>query len=149
MDSDGSALKVIIADDSALVRERMASLLGEISGVEVSAETSDVPGTIDCVRRLMPHVLLLDISMPGGCGLDVLAWIRAERIPTLVVVVTNNSDPEYEIKARQNGAVEFFDKSRDFQKAADFIRELSERIFSLRGESSFPWSPANSISQPN
>ena len=122
-------LRVLVADDSAPVRERMVSLLGELPRVKVAAESDDVPGTIECVRRLRPHLILLDISMPGGSGLDVLDMIRAERIPTLVIVLTNHAEPEYETRALRSGAVAFLDKSRDFLKAIDFIREFSERTF--------------------
>jgi DNA-binding NarL/FixJ family response regulator len=122
-------LRVLVADDSAPVRERMVSLLGELPHVKVAAESDDVPDTIECVRRLRPHLVLLDISMPGGSGFDVLDMIRAERIPTLVIVLTNHAEPEYETRAFRTGAVAFLDKSRDFLKAIDFIRDFSERTF--------------------
>jgi DNA-binding NarL/FixJ family response regulator len=114
-----ASLRVLVADDSAPVRERMVSLLGELPCVKAVAESADVPSAIDSVRRLQPHVVILDISMPGGCGLDVLEVIRAERIPALVVVVTNYADPEYETRAREAGASAFFDKSRDFLKVIE------------------------------
>lgn len=122
-------LRVVVADDSDLVRERIVSLLSELPWVRVVGEAPDVGGAIDCVLRLRPHLVLLDLCMPGGTGLDVLAAIQSARIPALVVVLTNDSEPECEARARRAGAVAFFDKSRDFLKAVDFVREFSERSF--------------------
>jgi DNA-binding NarL/FixJ family response regulator len=121
-------LRVVVADDSDPVRERIVSLLSELR-VRVAGEAADVQGAIDCVCRLRPHLVLLDLCMPGGSGLDVLAAIQAARIPALVVVLTNDSEPECEARARRAGAIAFFNKSRDFLKAVDFVREFSERSF--------------------
>lgn len=144
MATEGTTLRVIIADDSDLVRERMVSLLREIPRVEVVAETADVPGTITCVRSLLPHVIILDISMPGGCGLDVLDMVRAEHIPSMVLVLTNFSDREYESRACRDGAVAFLDKSRDFLKAVDYVSELVGRLFPLHAGAVLPFARTQS-----
>jgi DNA-binding NarL/FixJ family response regulator len=125
MNSAPHWLRVIVADDSAPVRDRMVSMLREIPNVKLAAETSDVPETISLLRNLNPDVLILDIGMPGGCGLDVLDAIRAEHIQTKTLVVTNYADTEYETKALQAGALAFLNKSRDFLKAIDLVRDLA------------------------
>ncbi len=129
MVSGALTLRVVVADDSAPVRKRIVALLSELPRVRVAAEASDVQATIECVRKLRPHLVLLDMCMPGGSGLDVMAAIQADRIPALAVVLTNDSEPECETRARRAGAVAFFDKSRDFLKAVDFIKDFSERSF--------------------
>lgn len=121
-----SALKVVIADDSALVRDRMASMLKELTRVEVVAESVDVPGTLHQLRRIRPHVLILDMDMPGGSGMEVLRIIQSEEIPSLVIVLTNHCEPEYEEGALRGGAAAFLDKSRDFLKAVEIIRSLAD-----------------------
>lgn len=125
MPSNSARHRVLVADDSTPVRERMISLLRELSCVALTAETADVPGTIDCICRLRPHVVILDIGMPGGSGLDVLDFIRAKHISTQVVVLTNHTDPEYKVRVLQAGAAAFFDKSRDYLKAIDFVLNLA------------------------
>lgn len=125
MPSPPARLRVLVADDSPPVRERMISLLRELPCVTLTAEAADVPGTIDGICRLQPHVVILDLGMPGGCGLDVLDFIRAKLISTQVVVLTNDTDPEYKARALQAGAVAFLDKSRDFLKAIDFVLNLA------------------------
>ncbi len=138
MVTDNTSLRVLVADDFAPVRERMVELLQELPHVEVVAETADVQDTIEQVRGLQPHAIILDISMPGGCGLDVLDRIRAECNPAMVVVLTNHSSPEYEAKALRGGAVAFLDKSRDFLKAVDYVGKLAERMFRRDTGSLFP-----------
>lgn len=127
MEGPSAMVRVMIADDSTPIRERLAALLWEIPGVEVVAETSDVRATIDGVLTLMPDIVLLDINMPGGTGFDVLDHIRSQGLSTLAVVITTHEESEYEIRARASGAAAFFNKSRDFIAAADFVRNFTQR----------------------
>jgi DNA-binding NarL/FixJ family response regulator len=119
-------LRVLIADDSAPIRLRIVSLLNEIPRVNAVAETVDVPNTIKEVSLLQPHLIILDLNMPGGNGLDVLEFIRSEKIQSLVIVLTSETDPEYEFAALQAGVIAFLNKSRDFLKLVDVVRELAE-----------------------
>jgi two-component system response regulator DesR len=125
MQEIGPPLSVLIADDSAIVRDRLADLLREVSGVSIVGETEDVAGTLDGIRRLRPAVVVLDINMPGGSGLDVLKWIRQEGLAAVVIVLTNFAFPEYEQKARAYGASAFLNKSSEFMKAVELVRAHS------------------------
>lgn len=126
MEKPSATVRVIIADDSTPVRERLAALLWEIPCVEVVAETSDVAGTVHEVMTLLPDIVLLDISMPGGSGFDVLDRIRDEGLSTRAVIISTHVDSEYETRAKASGAAAFFNKSRDFNAAADFVRMFVE-----------------------
>ena len=126
MNPPTARLRVLVADDSTPIRVRIVSLLNEISRVNVVAETMDVSSTIEEVGLLQPHLVILDLNMPGGSGLDVLEYIRSEKIESMVLVMTSESDPEYQSTALQAGAIAFLNKSRDFRKLADIVRELSE-----------------------
>ncbi len=120
-------LSVVIADDSSVVRERLVSLLHEVPGVAVVAETGDVAGTLDAVRRLRPAILVLDLGMPGGSGLDVLGKMREEQLPAVVIVLTNYPYPEYEKAARRLGARAFLNKSLEFLKVAGLVSDLAAK----------------------
>ena len=124
---NGVFLSALIADDSAVVRERLAALLREVPGVAVVAQTEDVEGTLGAIRRLRPAVVVLDINMPGGSGLDVLRGMAQERMRAVVIVLTNVALPEYEQKARALGARAFLNKSNEFMKMADLVGELSNK----------------------
>lgn len=129
MEETSAAVRVLIADDSTPVRERMAALLWEIPRVEVIAETADVPGTMDGLMSLLPDIVLLDISMPGGNGFEVLERIRREGMATQVVVVTTHEEPEFECRAMESGAAAFFNKTRDFMAVAEFVRQFAQKGF--------------------
>jgi DNA-binding NarL/FixJ family response regulator len=117
-------LSVVIADDSAVIRERLVALVSEVAGVFVAGETVNVLGTVELVRRLRPAVVVLDLSMPGGSGLDVLRRMREEQLQAVVIVLTNYSFPEYEKEAVQQGASAFLNKSTQFLKVAEILRDL-------------------------
>ncbi len=126
MDEASAKVRVMIADDSTPIRERLAALLCEIPGVVVIAETSDVRTTMDGVMALAPDIVMLDINMPGGTGFDVLEHIRIQGLATLAVVITTHEETEYETRARDSGAAAFFNKTRDFIAAADFVRQFTQ-----------------------
>lgn len=118
-------LRIVVADDSLPIRERIVEMLQEVPGVSVVAETGDVSGTMAALRQLEPDLLILDVSMPGGSGLDVLDMIREECLLVSVLVLSNHSGPELVRHARQAGAAGVLNKSRDFRQAVDFVHELA------------------------
>ena len=117
-------MRVLIADDSRLVAERVSAMLAEIDGVEIVGQAESVPDTREAVRRLKPDVLILDLRMPGGSGLDVLESLRREGGESVVIVLTNYSFPQYREKCLKSGARFFFDKSSEFDRVAEVLRGL-------------------------
>jgi DNA-binding NarL/FixJ family response regulator len=131
MKEAGLPLRVLIADDSTVIRDRLAGLLREVPGVAIVGESEDVLGTINAIRRLKPAVVILDLSMPGGSGLDVLRQMARERLEATVIVFTNYALPEYEKEAREQGASAFLNKSTEFMRVAQLVREYAGRDASL------------------
>jgi DNA-binding NarL/FixJ family response regulator len=131
MEEGPPPLRVLIADDSPVIRERLAALLCEVPGVSVVAQAEDVPGTLEAARRLRPAVIILDLSMPGGTGLDVLRQMAWEWPRVVIIVLTNYASPEYERAARKQGASAFLNKSTEFMKVAELVRNLSNRAASV------------------
>ena len=126
MPEERAPVRVLIADDSPLICERLAEMLGVVPGVEVVGHTGDASATLQAVRDLHPDVLTLDVRMPGG-GFAVLKAIRAENLPVFVIVLTNYTYPEYEKRARELQADVFLRKSDDFEKVAELVRDLTRR----------------------
>ena len=116
--------KVFIADDSDIVRERLAALLSELPGVDVVGEAETAFEAIRSIRRLKPAVVILDISMPGGSGIQVLEAIRKERPVPLVIMLTNFTHEPYRRRCLKLGADYFFDKSSEFEKVKDVLENL-------------------------
>ena len=97
---------VLIADDHAIVKEGLVSLLKEHDYDVVSA-VADGHELIDAARRLQPDVIVTDLSMPGLSGLDVLNRLKAEHIISKVIVLTMHRDGDLAARALRAGASAF------------------------------------------
>ena len=116
-------MKVFIADDSKLVRERLIRILSDMEGIEIAGEAGDAEEAIQSIQRVKPDVAILDIRMPGGNGIKVLETIKGKRMDVKVIMLTNYPYPQYRKKCMEAGADFFFDKSKEFRK----IREVLHR----------------------
>jgi two-component system response regulator NreC len=88
-------IRVLIADDHALVRDGIKSLLGLTEEIEVVGEASDGREAIEQARRLKPDVILMDIAMPGLGGLEATLELKREAPKSRVLVLTQYDDPVY------------------------------------------------------
>jgi len=118
-------MKVLIADDSDIVRERLAYLLGDVRGVEIVGQAEDAVEGSSLAEALKPDVTILDVRMPRGSGVDVLRSIKRDNPAATVIILTNFVDPEARQLCLAQGADYFFDKSIEFEKAVQVLRELS------------------------
>jgi DNA-binding NarL/FixJ family response regulator len=114
-------MKVLIADDSCEVRERIKMLLSEVEKVEMIGEAENVQQAIEHIRQQGPDVVILDIKMPGGNGIDVLKEIERNDKAPVVIMLTNYPYPQYKKKCMDAGADFFFDKSREFEKVIEVL----------------------------
>jgi DNA-binding NarL/FixJ family response regulator len=97
-------IRVIVADDHAVVREGIRSVLDKAKGFDVVAEVSDGDEALAAVETHRPDVLVLDITMPHLSGLDVVAALRARRHATRVLILSMHDHPEYVLEAIRAGA---------------------------------------------
>lgn len=121
-------MRVLIADDSALVRKSLAAMVSRIPGIEVCGQAGDGYQALDLVNKLSPEVVILDIRMPLLNGINVLEKIKRERANTCVIMITNYPLPVYNKRCMELGADYFFDKSEDFKKIPDVLKLM------LKGE---------------
>ena len=105
----------------------MIDLLSEVEGAEVAGQAANVDDAVEGVRRLKPHVVILDIQMPGGSGIDVLKEIKRGSLPPLVLMLTNHASPQYRKKCLEWGADFFLDKSRDLECLLTISKSLVKR----------------------
>jgi DNA-binding NarL/FixJ family response regulator len=120
-------MKVFIADDSQVLRERLHEMLSELPGVEIMGYAQDVPEALTSIKALKPDVVILDIRMPGGSGVDVLQDIKKEEKTPMVIVLTNYPYPQYRKKCMELGADFFFDKSAEFEKVTAIFKQLTDQ----------------------
>jgi two-component system LytT family response regulator len=125
--SSGPRIRVLIADDEPLARERLRSLFAAEDWLELVAEAADGLQAIEAILRLQPDLVFLDVQMPGATGFDVIARVGAVRMP-LVVFVT--AFDRYALRAFDVHALDYllkpFDRER-FQQTLARARQQLER----------------------
>lgn len=115
---------VFIADDSLVVRERLVTMLNELAGTEVVGQAGNVATAISAIRKLKPDVVILDLLMPGGSGIDVLQNIKRASAAPVVIILTNYPFPGYRQKCLQAGADFFLDKTTEFDQIPILVETL-------------------------
>jgi DNA-binding NarL/FixJ family response regulator len=118
-------MRIVIADDNAPFRTRLAALLSSIGGVEVVGQAEDVPGALETIDRTKPDTVILDIHMPGGSGLDLAQAVKSSHRTTRVIMLTVGPRSEYQSMAYLRGADFFFEKSSDLRKLAKMLKALA------------------------
>ena len=114
-------IKIVIADDHAVVRSGLRMLLAAEDGFEVVAEAGDVTAALRYTRAHRPAVLILDLNMPGEPSLPAIGTVREVSPDTAVVVLTMQSDPSFAREALRGGALGYV-----LKEAAD--AELVEAV---------------------
>jgi len=116
---------IVVADDHAVVRSGLTLLLEAEPELEVIAEAGDMPGAIRTVQAHRPAVLVLDLNMPGGSGLDAISTLTASTPESAIVVLTMQDDPSFARKALQNGALAFVLKEAADEELLEAVRSAT------------------------
>jgi len=121
-----SPLRVFLADDSVAVRERVGALLAA-QGLHVEGGAGTPQECIAAIVASRPDVVVLDVQLDGGSGLQVLDAVRPLAPEVAFVVFSNNAAPAYRTRYLGRGAAHFLDKSREHDRLADAIRSACRR----------------------
>lgn len=114
-------MRILIADDNAMVRRGIGALLSAEAGFQICGEASSGDEVLQLASDLHPDVILLDVSMPGSNGVDITRALK-QRLPDSKVLVISQHDPHHlRPVALEAGAVGCLDKSRI---AADLLPAL-------------------------
>ncbi len=103
-------IRVLIADDHALVRDGLRHILQNAKGFEVVGEASDGVSTIALVRSHQAEVLVLDLSMPGRNGVELIKQIKDELPALRILVLTMHAEQQYAVRAFKAGASGYLTK---------------------------------------
>lgn len=116
-------IRVLIADDHALVREGLRHILQSASGFEVVGEAHDGASTIALMRDTDADVLVLDLSMPGRNGVELIKQVKDEKPGLHILVLTMHAEQQYAVRAFRAGASGYMTKE---SASAELVAALSK-----------------------
>ena len=119
-------MKILIVDDSKIVCEGLQQMLINIADVEIVGQAHNGKDAIQSISEAKPDVVILDIRLPGLSGIDVLKDIRAKKLPSRVIMLTNYPYPQYRKKCKELGADYFFDKVNEIEEIPKMIEKLAK-----------------------
>ena len=126
MPSRTASPKVFLADDSPVIRERVNALLAE-ADIAVVGEAATPQGCISGILASHPDVVVLDVQLEGGSGLEVLQAVRRAEPGIAFVVFSNNVEPAYRKRYLGEGAACFLDKSADANELLPAVATACQR----------------------
>lgn len=123
--------RVLIVDDHPVVRRGLRSLLSQHTHIKILGEAGDVPSALNLIAELEPDVVLLDIRLGRGSGLDLAQQLRRIGSPSRVILLTSYEDRAYIIKAAQAGVHGYLLKSSSPEvlvEAIEAVRAGEKRL---------------------
>jgi DNA-binding NarL/FixJ family response regulator len=133
-----SGLKVLIADDSTLVRRNIKKLLSGHTTIETLLESHSVFSTMQQVETEHPDVVIVDIQLPDGSGFEILEYLALQHPRPLTIVLTNFPDARNRDRAKELGADHFFDKSFEYENILEVLSDKGPAPRDARSESPPP-----------
>lgn len=118
------SINIVIVDDSNLVRERLVKMLTAVSGIKIVGEAGNSLEALGVIKKQKPHIVILDIKIPGENGIEILKKIKKINHSVIVIIITNYPFTQYRAKCFENGADFFFDKSDEYGKVIETIEHL-------------------------
>jgi DNA-binding NarL/FixJ family response regulator len=103
-------IRIVIADDHAIVREGLKRIVSSAEGMEVVGEAADGLGALQRVRELQFDVLMLDLSMPGRSGMELIKLVKAEKPRLRILVLSMHQEMQYAVRAIKSGASGYLTK---------------------------------------
>jgi DNA-binding NarL/FixJ family response regulator len=116
-------MKIFLVDDSASVRQSVKKLLSGLAHVRIVGEAETACVAQRLIENSNPEVVILDIVLKEGSGFDVLKEVKNREKSPLVIVLTNYATLPFRKKAEQEGADFFFDKSTEFEKMIEVLKQ--------------------------
>jgi len=135
------AIRILIADDHAIVREGLRGLIGSEDGMELVGEAADGAEAVEKARALQPDVILLDLVMPRMSGLEAIAGLRRDESAARILVLTSFAEDDKVLAAIKAGALGYLLKDSSPEELLDAIRQV------YRGEASLHPSIARKLMQ--
>jgi DNA-binding NarL/FixJ family response regulator len=118
-------MKIVLADDHALVRSGIRRLLEDVGGFSVVGEADDGEQAVELVQRELPDIVITDIGMPRMSGLELTAWLKHNLPQVRVVILSMHSAEEYVAEALASGASGYLLKRAAAEEIALAVRAVA------------------------
>jgi len=125
-------LRMVLADESAIVRAGIKRMFAGVPEIEIIEEISDARSAIASIRDLEPDLVMLGFQLGSGCAVDVLRDCRDMSPRPICIVHTLNAEPSIRSICYAAGADIFYDKGRDMAPLLSMLRKLAKAL--LRNE---------------
>jgi len=126
-----NTIKVLIADDHAIVRDGIKQLLKKEADIEVVGEAIDGIQALERVKDLNPHVVLLDIAMPNLNGIEVIGLIKESAPESQIVILSMHANESYVHQVLKSGALGYVLKASPSKDIVDAIRAAHKKEYFL------------------
>ncbi len=117
-------LKVLLVEDSALIRRHLVALIEDTGGVTVSGEVETEADAINALRQGRFDAAVVDLQLREGSGFGVLQHLKMHYPELLAIVLTNSNTPAMRARSLALGAHHFLDKSSEFERVAALLESL-------------------------
>ncbi len=128
MQVEQANVRVVVMDDSPVVRALIVSILDDVPAIDEVLQAEDARSALNLVVAERPLIAILDIKVPGDGelrnGIDVLRAIKRDAPATEVIMLTNHAIPLYRAASLDAGAAYFLDKSSEFDQLPYAIEEI-------------------------
>jgi DNA-binding NarL/FixJ family response regulator len=117
--------RLVIADDHAIVREGLKGIVSRADGLDVIGEAADGTEVMQRVRELDFDVLVLDLSMPGRSGMELIKLVKAEKPRLRILVLSMHQETQYAVRAIKSGASGYLTKESAPAQLEQAIRKIA------------------------
>ncbi len=117
-------IKVLLADDHSIVRAGLRRIIEESEDIEVIAEADDGRAAIQLAQDKLPDIAVVDISMPGLDGLEVISQLKVYRPELPIIVLTMHEEEQYVVRAIEAGAMGYVTKRSAPEQLVKAIRQV-------------------------
>ena len=118
-------IRIVMADDHAIVREGLKRIVSELPDMQLVGEAADGTQVLKCVRELEFDLLVLDLSMPGRSGMELIKQIRSEKPRLRMLVLSMHQEQQYAVRAIKSGANGYLNKESATDQLAQAIRKIA------------------------
>jgi DNA-binding NarL/FixJ family response regulator len=118
-------IRIVIADDHAIVREGLKRIVAEVADMQVVGEAGDGTQVMQRVRELEFDVLVLDLSMPGRSGMELIKLVKADKPKLRILVLSMHQETQYAVRAIKSGASGYLTKESAPAQLEQALRKIA------------------------